>query len=192
MTASLRNVGPDLRALKRDNIWLGEHLAFVWDRYFPDTPCANPVDIAFAKNWKARLGLITYCSDKNTSNIRLNSLLRHPEVPECITTVTIAHEMVHYSHGFGSSLPRCYDHPHRGNVVEKELLARGLGQEYEEYLDWIDGHWDQFYHTQTVPPRHLWLARKSGAPARVVSDALLRYEQAASVVHVRPAVVTKS
>ncbi len=187
MVASWQVEEPCLPTFQRDNLWLGRHLAQIWECYFPDTPCVNPVDIAFAKHWKARLGLITLCEETNTSKIRLNSLLRHPDIPECVTTITVAHEMVHYSHGFGSRLPRLFAHPHRGDIVEKELLARGLAAQYEEYLDWLGDHWDRFYHLHTTPPRHLWLARMSGHPARVVSESMARHELAASVVHVRPA-----
>jgi hypothetical protein len=145
------------------------------------------VDIAFAKRWKARLGLISLCEASKVSRIRLNALLSHPDVPECITTITVAHELVHYAHGFGSSLPQRHEHPHRGNVVEKEIIHRGLGAQYEEYLDWIDCHWDQFYHTQSVPPRHLWLARRSGESVRVVGEGMHTHEAAASVIRLRTA-----
>lgn len=185
MAASQLKVGSSALPTPRDNRWLGEHLAQVWDRHFPDTPCRNPVDIAFAKRWKARLGLITLCEQSHVSKIRLNSLLSHPDVPECITTITVAHELVHYSHGFGSSLPRLYEHPHRGNLVERELLARGLGRLYEEYLDWIDLNWDQFYHTLATPPRHLWLARWCGEPVRVVGAGAHTHDAAASVIRLR-------
>lgn len=189
--SSMAQVGGEV-AVNRDNHWLGEHLAQVWDRYFPDTPCRNPVDIAFAKRWKARLGLISLCEASSVSRIRLNLLLSFPEVPESVTTITIAHEMVHYAHGFGSSLPRRHEHPHRGNVVENEIVRRGLGPQYGEYLDWIDRHWDQFYHTRSVPPRHLWLARRSGDAVRVVGEGMYAHDAAASVIRLRTAVPTAS
>lgn len=188
MAASELGIERRLTLHQRDNRWLGEHLAAVWDRHFADTPCLNPVDIAFAKQWKARLGLITLCEESNISNIRLNALLSHPDVPECITTITVAHELVHYSHGFGSALPRRYQHPHRGNVVERELVRRGLERDLEEYLDWIDQHWDQFYHTETRPPRHLWMPRRAGESVRVVGEGTVAHEAAASVIRLRMAV----
>jgi len=186
MTASSLSWGPDLRVFQRDNAWLNEHLQSIWERHFPDTPRANPVDIAFAKRWKARLGLITLCEESHTSKIRLNSLLSHPAVPECIATITVAHELVHYAHGFGSTLPRCHRYPHQGGIVEKELIARGLGDTYEEYMEWLDENWDHFYHTQTEPQRHLSLPRQSGAVMRV-GRASQTLQEAASVLHSRTA-----
>ena len=184
MPASLANAEVQGFALARDNRWLGEHLAYVWDRFFPDTPCVNAVDIAFAKSWKARLGLITLSDEERTSMIRLNALLSHPDVPECLTTITVAHELVHYSHGFGSTLPPKYDHPHRNGVVEKEILRRGLGRIYGEYQGWIDSHWDQFYHAQTTPPRRLWLPRRSGQPVKVIGEGM-QAQGTASVIRLR-------
>jgi hypothetical protein len=187
MTATSLLSAPHLRALQRDNEWLAEHLECVWQRHFGDTPRINPVDIAFAKRWKARLGSISYCVEGGSSSIRINSLLSHPVVPECLTTVTVAHELVHYSHGFGSQLPQLYDDPHEDNVVEKELLARGLGEDYHEYLFWIENHWDRFYRLLTHPPRALWLPRKSGEPVRLHEHVFVAREAAASVTHPRPA-----
>ncbi|MHB1006668.1 MAG: hypothetical protein ACYC3S_13650 [Chloroflexota bacterium] len=184
MPASLAHAEVQGFALPRDNRWLGEHLAYVWDRFFADTPCANPVDIAFAKRWKARLGLISLSEEERTSIIRLNALLSHPDVPECLTTITVAHELVHYSHGFGSTLPRKFGHPHQDDVVEKEILGRGLSRTYGEYLGWIDHHWDQFYYSQTTPPRRLWLPRRSGQPVKVIGEGM-QAQGAASVIRLR-------
>lgn len=172
--------GPELLACDRDDDWLCEHLDYVWKRYFDDTPRANNVDIGFAKRWKARLGLITLCESSDTTIIRLNGLLSHPAVPECVNTITVAHELVHYSHGFGSPLPRRHPHPHHGNIVEKELLARGLGRHYDRYLDWIDREWDEFYHVNARAPRRFWLPRRSGA--RVAAAGHGEQREAAATV----------
>ncbi len=172
--------------LMRDDDWLAAHLDYVWDRYFADTPRANHVDIGFSKRWKARLGLITLCEPADKTIIRLNGLLSLPVVPECINTVTIAHEMVHYARGFGSPLPCRHKHPHHGNIIEKELLSRGLGTEYDRYLDWIDGEWDAFYQANARAPRRLWLPRQSGATFVGVADDWR--EAAATLRQPRPAV----
>ena len=117
----------------------------IWQHYFADVPRANEVRIAYCRPWKCRLGLIRMTLDNATSFIGINSLLRSPQVPECVLFVTIAHEVAHYAHGFGSPLPRLYDHPHENNVVEQELARRGLGLLLCEYDDWIEQHWDEFY-----------------------------------------------
>ena len=53
----------------------------------------------------------------------------------------IAHELTHYAHGFGSHHPRRYRHPHRGNVVQRELNKRGLGAELRFYTEWTNEVW---------------------------------------------------
>ena len=177
-TAELAS-GPELLVCDRDDDWLAEHLDCVWDRYFEDTPRVNHVDIGFAKRWKSRLGLITLCESSCTTIIRLNGLLSHPVVPECVNTITVAHELVHYAHGFGSPLPRLHRHPHLGNIVEKELLGRGLGALYDDYLDWIDAEWPDFYQAHAKVPRHFWLPRQIGS--RGLRDEGNRREVAASM-----------
>src|SRR5690348_3856205 len=118
---------------ERDDTWLVEHLKHVWLQYFHDVPIVNPVEIAWSRPWKTRLGLITLREPSGTTYIGLNGLLAHADVPVLITTVTIAHELVHYSHGFGSPLPRLYRHPHQGGIVDRDLHRRGLSQLMVEY-----------------------------------------------------------
>jgi hypothetical protein len=135
----------DPALVPRDERWLREEVDDVWARYFPDTPRVNSVDVAWQRPWKRRLGVISLSHDERTTRIGLNCLLARPEVPYCVALITIAHELVHYAHGFGSPLPRKYPHPHRGNVVVRELKARGLAHVHDEYLEWIDQHWWSFY-----------------------------------------------
>ncbi|MHB1131717.1 MAG: hypothetical protein ACYC4L_04945 [Chloroflexota bacterium] len=176
---------PTLLTWQRDDEWLAEHLAYVWQSFFADIPRANAVDIAFAKRWKTRLGLITLRESSSTTVIRLNGLLSHPVAPECLTTITVAHEMVHYSHGFGSTLPRRYHHPHDGNIVEKELLARGLGEIYDDYNEWIDSEWDSFHRDYAKAPRRLWFPQRSGLWHGLQGDGSAWGEAAASVRHTK-------
>src|SRR6185437_3577092 len=133
------------RSLQRDERWLDDLLDQIWEQYFTDTPRANRVRVSYGGAWKSRLGLITMSEDERTSYIQVNSLLRHPEIPENITFVTVAHEMVHYAHGFGSPLPRRYKHPHRGGVVKRELVRRGMEREYDLYDQWVYDNWYEFY-----------------------------------------------
>src|SRR3954447_13769835 len=103
---------PDLALVPRDDRWLREEVDDVWARYFPDTPRVNSVDVAWQRPWKRRLGVISLSHDERTTRIGLNCLLARPEVPYCVSLITIAHELVHYAHGFGSPLPRKHPHPH--------------------------------------------------------------------------------
>jgi hypothetical protein len=129
----------------RDGAWLRDELAYLWRHHFGDVPQVNRVEVRFGGSWKTRLGVISLSADGQTSSIGINGLLSLPEAPYYIARITVAHEMVHYAHGFGSPLPRKYRHPHRGRIVEKELRARGLSTEFETYQSWIHEHWFDFF-----------------------------------------------
>lgn len=135
----------------RGDLWLHRLHQEIWDRYFSDTPRANFVRLSFGPSWKSRLGMITMSLDAVTSYIVVNGLLRHPTIPEFVIAVTVAHEMVHYAHGFGSPLPQRYKHPHRGGIVKRELVRRGMADEYRRYDDWVYCNWYDFYDRQMGP-----------------------------------------
>ena len=132
---------------ERSDDWLAEQLEFLWDNRFQDTPRVNDVDISFSRPWKTRLGVIALLGSGETS-IRINSLLGNPHIPYEVCIVTVAHELVHYAHGFGSPLPRQHAHPHQGNIVSRELVLRGLSRELQFYRDWIADNWYSFYYSQ--------------------------------------------
>ncbi len=129
----------------RTDQWLTHELDRIWESFFQDVPRVNPVTVCFARQWKNRLGLITLCEDEGVTYIRLNGLLRLPAIPDFVNTATIAHELVHYAHGFGSPLPRKYDHPHQGGIVPRELVNRGLGFEHRIHVQWISDHWHKLW-----------------------------------------------
>ena len=136
---------PSVQPFHRDDHWLRGEVDQIWGRYFHDTPRVNQIDVGWRKAWKRRLGVISLSHDEQTTHIGVNSLLARPEAPYCLTLITVAHELVHYAHGFGSPLPRKYTHPHRGGIVLRELRDRGLDAELDEYHGWIDQHWWSFY-----------------------------------------------
>lgn len=142
------------RPVERDDGWLDEELERIWRRYFADTPRVNPVAISFRRPWKRRLGVISLAPDGIT-RIGINALLRRLEAPDHLTLITVAHELVHYNHGFGSPLPRKHHHPHRGGIIDRELVDRGLARELEEYSAWIRTQWWSFYarHEPRRPAR---------------------------------------
>ncbi len=121
------------------------YLEDIWNRYFSDVPRANQVDISYCRPWKRRLGQIRMSLDSRTSFIGLNSLLQLSQIPEYVLLATIAHELVHYAHGFGSPLPCLYPHPHAHHVVDRELERRGLGETLRLCNAWIDQHWFSYY-----------------------------------------------
>ncbi len=139
-----------------DSLWgnaasrkdLTGYLERIWRLYFMDIPRANVVEIAYCYPWKSRLGLIRLSLDATTSFIGINSLLQLEAVPEYVLITTIAHELVHYTHGFGSPLPRCCKHPHANRVVDRELERRELGTYLRFCNEWIDKHWYSFYDMQ--------------------------------------------
>ena len=133
-------------SLSRQQLTL--HLDHIWQDYFSDIPRINSVDIAYCYPWKRRLGLIRLSLDSAKSFIGINALLQLQEVPEYVLLTTIAHELTHYAHGFGSPLPRIFEHPHANNIVQRELIRRGLGALANKCDDWIDKQWFSFYDMQ--------------------------------------------
>ncbi len=134
--------------LERTNGWLRTELHTIWNTYFPDVPRANHVEIRFERRWKTRLGMITMAESGLISYIGINRLLSSPSVPDEVCRLTIAHELVHYAHGFGSPLPRRHRHPHQGNVVGQELTTRGLAEELDQWEAWTRADWYPFYYAQ--------------------------------------------
>jgi hypothetical protein len=136
-TRSLAEVSP-----QRD---LSPCLDYIWQTYFADIPRVNEVQIAYCQPWKRRLGLIRLSEESGITFIGINLLLQHELVPEQVLLITIAHELAHYAHGFGSPLPRRYRHPHAYNVVNDELDRRGLHEARRLCDEWIDNQWFAFY-----------------------------------------------
>lgn len=133
---------PETSILTRDP---SAYLEEIWQSYFSDILRVNTVEITYSYPWKRRLGLIRLSLDTLTSFIGLNALLQVSEVPDYVLITTIAHELAHYAHGFGSPLTRRFEHPHANNVVTDELERRGLGATMRLCDAWIDRHWFAFY-----------------------------------------------
>lgn len=122
---------------KRDNNWLLGRLESIWEQYFPDTPQKNEVFIGFGRKSKYRFGSIKLRLADNSTHIRINGLFKNEWIPEQIVDHTIAHELVHYNHGFSSLQPRLHRYPHRGGVIDSELNARKLGHLVSFYHSWV-------------------------------------------------------
>ncbi len=142
---------PKTNPTNRNHTWLNDQLDAIWQNHFADVAHLNQVVISWGRSNRTRLGTITAKhgpSDNPTvSEIRLNSLLRDETVPLAVVWQTIAHELAHYTHGFCSPHPRKYRHPHRGNVIERELVKRNLGQVYNEAQAWLKDHWHPYVAT---------------------------------------------
>ena len=109
----------------RNQKWLESRLNQIWQLLFPEVEKKNKVIIRFKGKWKNKFGHIKLLKDKSTE-ICINGLFSNKQVPEYIIDLTIAHELIHYSHGFQSPHKRKFKYPHQGSIVKRELMNRGF------------------------------------------------------------------
>ena len=150
----------------RTNEWLTERLYSIWEDYFADIPRKNYVIITFGRASSRQLGSIKWATkktriksiirdkdvqeeiksqdDKRITVITITRKFQNQNIPEYVVDATIAHELVHYTHGFSSPLKQAYKHPHQGGLIRKELQARGLGSTHKRAKRWIREHWPQY------------------------------------------------
>jgi len=65
-------------------------------------------------------------------------MFQNPAFPEEVVDHTLAHELVHYIHGFSSPYPRLHKFPHRGGIIDKEMKDRGMGNLVSYYRKWVN------------------------------------------------------
>lgn len=121
----------------RDDKWLISRLDYLWIKYFPDVPQTNKVFIQFGRLAKIRLGSIKYNKKSGDSLITITSMFRQKWVPQDVVDHTIAHELIHYAHGFSSSHPKLHKYPHAGGIVKREMLTRNMKKLFSSYKEWI-------------------------------------------------------
>ncbi len=135
--------------MERNNAWLDQCLRQVWHRYFTDIEESTPVSISFGQRSYRRLGSIALRRGMISkefvpiSRITISALLTDQAIPELVIEHIIAHELVHYVHGFGSERPRSLRHPHQGGVIISEFQKRGVWELYRAYQAWMKVHWKQ-------------------------------------------------
>jgi hypothetical protein len=137
------------RNLMRNDTYLERRLKRIWKKYFRDVPCLNKVEIKFGRRAQKRLGSIreifyTRDNKKFDTLILINGHFKDPSVPDFIIDATIAHELCHYAQGFASPLPQLSSFPHRGGLVEEELVNRNLGELVLSETDWLNKNWTTF------------------------------------------------
>lgn len=110
----------------RNNEWLNIKFNQVWNSFFYDVERKNNVVVKFKGRWKNKFGHIKKIKNKDTE-ICVNGLFKNEVIPEYVIEVTLAHELIHYMHGFNSPHERKYRYPHQGGIVRKELIKRGFG-----------------------------------------------------------------
>jgi hypothetical protein len=139
--------------MTRTNAWLEQQLEVIWQRHFSDIERVTPIKIQFGRRAYRRLGSIVLrpafaSTSRQYSQIIISGILADPAMPEFIAQQVIAHELVHYIHGFGSHLPRHLDHPHQGGVIVREFKRRGLWELFRVYQAWMKIHWIQYLKSQ--------------------------------------------
>lgn len=122
---------------RRDNKWLLSRFDNVWKKYFSDIPKSNRVLIHFGRFAKLRLGSIKYNKKTKDTMITITSVFKSESIPKDVIDHTIAHELIHYSHGFPSPHAKLHKYPHAGGVIKKEMLERGIERLFFAYKDWI-------------------------------------------------------
>lgn len=131
----------------RDDEWLNKKLDQIWNIFFPEIKRENKVLVKFKGKSRDRFGYIKKVKDSTL--IVVNSLFRHEKVPEFIIYTTIAHELVHYMHGFQSPLKQKHRYPHKGGVVNKELKKKGFDSLIKKEKQWVKNEWERVYKELT-------------------------------------------
>lgn len=121
----------------RNNDWLASRLEFIWSNFFSDVMEVNPLIVRFGRFSKFRLGSIRLARPSNRSYITITSMFKDPKVPVEVIDHTIAHELVHYTHGFSSKRIRLHKYPHAGGIVGKEMKKRGMEYMIKAYKLWM-------------------------------------------------------
>ena len=124
----------------RDEEFLKKRLDSIWELLFSDIEKKNRVVVRFKGKWRNKFGHIKRLKNGD-SEIVVNNYFKNEKIPEYIIDTTLAHELVHYMHGFNSPHPRMYKHPHKGGIVNKELKKRGFGNMLALEKKWIRNEW---------------------------------------------------
>ena len=123
--------------LPRDNKWLLYRLDTIWSKHFPDISQVNPLFVRFGRYSKFRLGSIKFDRKTDKSYITITAMFKNSKIPQEVIDHTLAHELVHYAHGFSSKKPRLHKYPHAGGVVKREMKTRGMEYLHTAYKAWI-------------------------------------------------------
>lgn len=130
----------------RDNEWLEQTLKDIWEQYFHDVEKVNDIEIKFGRKSKRRLGSISLIDNK-ISRITLTGHYKDKTIPDYVVMDTIMHELVHYTHGFSSKHKRKYSHPHKGGIIKKELVKRGVFEISRNSRAWLLDNWHSYVNS---------------------------------------------
>jgi hypothetical protein len=153
----------------RNNIWLEQKLNGIWQQYFNDVKKLNTVDIHFGKKARRRLASIRQLKKDHKhsgTEIKVTAFYQDERVPEYVIDTTIAHELCHYAHGFASPHPQFFSHPHRGDVVDKELIKRGLGDQLKAQEKWLKSDWAKIVGEDIFAKKVRFVHKKRKRPTK--------------------------
>lgn len=124
----------------RDNYWLMVRLNKLWEQYFADVARTNPIIIKFGRYSRLRLGSIKLLKHSEMSVITITEMFKDIEIPPEVVDHTVAHELIHYTHGFSSKRTRELRHPHAGGVIRGEMKARGMLHLNNSFRIWVKSY----------------------------------------------------
>ena len=134
----------------RDNKWLEQRLDQIWILLFPEVERLNQVNVQFKGRWRNKFGHIKKLKDGNTE-IVINAVFKDLRVPDYIIEITLAHELVHFMHGFNSPHLKRYKHPHKGRIVEKEMIRKGFGHLIAKEKEFLKNDWPKIVSNYKKP-----------------------------------------
>lgn len=158
----------------RSVAWLELELENLLKGPFSDLKLVNRLVIRWGRKAGRRFGSITMSRDQKVSTITINGLFRDEAIPEQIVQATLAHELVHYVHGFSSPLPKKYKHPHSGGVIEREFKKRGLSLLSAYEKEWTKNHWPTMLGL-AFPQRRSRSLRSRKGPSKSLVERLLKF-----------------
>ncbi|HLD10478.1 MAG TPA: hypothetical protein VJB89_00190 [Candidatus Nanoarchaeia archaeon] len=124
----------------RDDLWLRDRLDKIWETLFGDVEKLNCVVIRFKGRYRNKFGHIKRLKNGD-SEIIVNGMFRDERIPEFIIDLTLAHELIHYMHGFNSPHKKLFKYPHQNRIVENELRKRGFYYLKKLEKKWIKEDW---------------------------------------------------
>lgn len=152
----------DMRSMQ----WLENRFEYIYRKYFADIEAPNQIEIKWGRRSRRQLGCIKkeiiapslraersnlglprpFGSRNDTFKtiIVINSLFKDEAIPEFVIDAVIVHEMAHYAHGFNSPLPQKHANPHKGNVIRREFLLRGIGDLERQQQKWMKENWQKY------------------------------------------------
>ncbi|MBI2148249.1 hypothetical protein HYU23_01075 [Candidatus Woesearchaeota archaeon] len=145
----------------RNNEYLRVKLEEIWINAFSDIEKKNNINIMFKGKWKNKFGHIKKLNNGD-SEIVINGYFKDDNIPDFIINLTIAHELVHYSHGFNSPLPKLFKHPHKGGIVNKDLKKRGFTELIKLERKWVKNEWRE-------------IVKKEFKPRKINNNSLFRW-----------------